>query len=143
LTSVILQTVVKLLLPVTLLFALHLFIKGHNAPGGGFIGGLTAAIAIVLYRLAFGPVGLYRLLPLHPRVLVFAGLAIATITGIIPLIFGEPMLRSLITDIDLPLFAQPLHFVSVFFFDIGVVLVVVGVSVGMITRLSEELEVQQ
>jgi len=59
---------------------------------------------------------------------------------VLPLLWGLPLLRSHVDTIPLPFQAQPLHFASALFFDLGVLLVVVGVSLGMIQRLSEELE---
>ncbi len=138
-TSAILQTAMRLLFPLTLLFAVYLAIKGHNEPGGGFIGGLVGATALALYRMAMGPDSLYDILPVHPRILVVAGLAIATVTVCVPLLFGRPVLTSWTGDVGLP-FDESIHLASAMAFDLGVVLVVIGVSVGMITRLSEECE---
>ena len=137
-TSIILQTAMRLLLPLTLLFGAYMTLKGHNEPGGGFIGGLVIAVALLLYRMSNGGDALRRLLRLHPRVLVFCGLTLALITAAVPLLLGRPLLQSLVTPIDLGI--GEAHFASAMFFDIGVLLVVVGVSVGIITRFSEELE---
>ena len=78
-------------------------------------------------------------MPIHPRVVVAAGLGIATLTGIIPLFFGEPMLRSIAPYVNFG-FGEDVHLPSALFFDVGVLLVVVGVSVGMIVRLGEEVD---
>ena len=84
-------------------------------------------------------------MPIHPRVLVAIGLALATITGLFPMVYGPltgngemPMLRSFAPYVDLGV-GDPVHMPSALFFDIGVLLVVVGVSVGMIVRLGEEI----
>lgn len=137
-TSSILRTANGIIFPLTLLFALYMALKGHNYPGGGFIGGLIAAVALVLYRMSHGTNAMMRLMPIHPRVLVAVGLGVAALTGIVPLFFGEPMLRSIAPYINLG-FGEPVHMPSAMFFDVGVLLVVVGVSVGMIVRLGEEL----
>lgn len=137
-TSTILRTAMRLLFPLALLFAFYLALKGHNEPGGGFIAGLIAAVALCMYRMSDGPEALYNMLPMHPRWLVFWGLTLALLTGFTPLLMGLPMLRS--GDAYLPLGKEQIHVVSAMLFDAGVLLVVVGVSVGMITRLSEELE---
>jgi multicomponent Na+:H+ antiporter subunit B len=131
-TSTILKTSMRLLMPLALLFAIYTAIKGHDEPGGGFIGGLIAATAICLYRMAYGPEAVYRLLPIHPRWLIVTGLSLALITAIMPLLFGHPFLRSVV----LP----EMHLASAMGFDTGVMLVVVGVAAGMIIRLNEELE---
>ncbi|MEM0913405.1 MAG: MnhB domain-containing protein [Planctomycetota bacterium] len=138
-TSRILTTAAQLIVPLALLFAAYLTIRGHNAPGGGFIGGLAFSVALILYRMSAGPKAFRRMLPVHPRVLLFAGLAIALLTGVAPLLFDLPFLTSYVRYVDIPL-NEPIHFASAVFFDAGVLLVVVGAVVGMIVRLSEELE---
>ncbi len=100
-----------------------------------------AAVGINLYRMAEGRAALMRMIPMHPRVLVALGLGISLTTAIVPLFMGLPLLRSDVRDVALP-FGQSIHLASAVFFDIGVVLVVVGTSVGMIQRLAEELEVR-
>jgi multisubunit Na+/H+ antiporter MnhB subunit len=138
-SSSILRTANGIIFPLTLLFALYMALKGHNYPGGGFIGGLIAAVALVLYRMSHGADAMARLMPIHPRVVVAAGLGIATLTGIIPLFLGEPMLRSIAPYVNFG-FGEDVHLPSALFFDVGVLLVVVGVSVGMIVRLGEEVD---
>ncbi|MEM9021747.1 MAG: MnhB domain-containing protein [Planctomycetota bacterium] len=142
-SSLILRTANQFIVPVTLLFAAYMALKGHNLPGGGFIGGLIAAVSLVLYRMSHGRAAMSRIMPFHPRVMVAAGLAIATLTGVVALCFGKPMLYSEVIYIDLPYTdatADPFYIPSAFFFDVGVMLVVVGISVGMIVRLGEEIE---
>lgn len=138
-TSTILKTSIRLILPLSLLFAMYTALKGHNEPGGGFIAGLIASIAFCTYRMANGPRSLLQLLPVHPRVLILTGLTLALLTSVVPLFFGLPLLTSRVGVIDLP-FGQSVHYATAMFFDTGVLLVVIGVSVGMILRLSEELE---
>ena len=142
-SSLLLRTATKLIFPLILIFAAYIAIKGHNEPGGGFIGGLMAAVAFLLYRMTHGRGALLRLLPFHPRVLVFAGLMIALTTAVLPMFFGSPFLTTTVID-EFPIgFGQSIHFASAVFFDAGVLLVVVGVSVGMIQRLHEEIDVRE
>lgn len=136
-SSMILRTAMGLIFPLTLVFATYMALKGHNEPGGGFIGGLVAAVAMVMVRLSHGKDAMARLLPFHPRVIVATGLAIATLTGIVPLLFNLPMLTSRAPYIY-PL-GQEVHLPTALFFDLGVLLVVVGVAAGMIFRLGEEV----
>ncbi|XAL99973.1 hypothetical protein OT109_01035 [Phycisphaeraceae bacterium D3-23] len=137
-SSLILRSAMGLIFPLTFIFAIYMALKGHNAPGGGFIGGLIAATAMVMVRMSHGQAAMARLMPFHPRVLIATGLAIATLTGIIPLLFDLPMLTSRAPYIY-PL-GQEVHVPTAFFFDLGVFLVVVGVAAGMIFRLGEEVE---
>lgn len=137
-TSLILKTAMRLILPLTLIFGLYLAFKGHNEPGGGFIGGLCLSVALVLYRMSFGSEEFDHILPFHPRWMVAAGLVMALATALAPLVTqGMPLLTS--TEYSFFINEAHFHFTTAMFFDIGVMLVVVGVSVGMIGRLSEEL----
>ncbi len=135
-TSLLFKTATRLILPLSLLFAAFMSFKGHNAPGGGFIGGLIASVALWLFAMAHGRDALIALVPVHPRVVVGFGLLIALATAALPLLWGYPLLHSFAIDNFLGL---GLHLVTAFFFDFGVMLVVIGVSTGMIQRLSEEV----
>ena len=146
LRSSLLRTAMGLILPLSLAYAGYVFFKGHNEPGGGFIAGLIAAVGFAVYRMSEGGEALRRLIPIHPGVLAAIGLAVALTTGFLPVIIG-----AVAYDGPFPLFysgqfhiprigADPFHLPSVAFFDFGVFLVVVGVSVGMLNRFEEELE---
>ncbi len=139
-SSPVLRNSMRLILPITLLYAMYAMLKGHHEPGGGFIGGMIFATAICTYRMSHGALAQLRLMPVHPRVLIFLGLGLALGTSVIPLLLGEPFLRSAVGEFHLPLSSHPFHYASAMAFDLGVMLVVVGVGVGMITQLSEELE---
>ena len=136
--SLILRTAVRLVLPLTLLFAVYAAIKGHNGPGGGFIAGLITAVGLCTYRMSYGDRAFHRLLPIHPRWLVFVGLGLAAGVAALPLLFGQPLLRSASTTLHLG--GADIHLVSATAFDLGGLLVVIGVAVGMISRLGEELD---
>mgnify|MGYP006269224545 CR=1 FL=1 len=138
-SSPILRTAMRLIVPLTLLFAGFMAFKGHNEPGGGFIGGLVAAIVLVLYQMTFGAEALARMIPVHPRILLFGGLVLALGTAVLPLALGRATLTSYVNH-HVPLFGGvEVEFASAMIFDIGVFLVVVGVAVGIITRLSQEV----
>lgn len=137
-SSLVLRTAIRLVFPLTLVLAFYALLRGHDAPGGGFIGGLMAAIGFSVYRMAFGREAFYRLLPVHPRWLVVGGLSLALCIGTIPLLFGQPILRSGVTTLQVG--RDGIHLGSPMLFDFGVFLVVVGVAIGMITRLGEELD---
>lgn len=137
-SSVILRTAVRFILPLTFLYAAYAALKGHNGPGGGFIAGLIASVGLCTYRMSYGDRAFHRLLPIHPRWLVFVGLSLAAGVAALPLLFGQPLLRSASTTLHLS--GADVHLVSAMAFDLGVLLVVVGVAVGMISRLGEELD---
>ena len=137
-SSVILRTAVRFILPLTFLYAAYAALKGHNGPGGGFIAGLIASVGLCTYRMSYGDRAFHRLLPIHPRWLVFVGLGLAAGVAALPLLFGQPLLRSASTTLHLG--GADVHLVSTTAFDLGVLLVVIGVAVGMISRLGEELD---
>jgi len=137
-SSLILRSAMGLIFPLTLIFAMYMALKGHNEPGGGFIGGLIAAVALVMVRLSHGRDAMQRLMPFHPPLLIALGLAFATVPGIVPLLFDLPMLTSRAPYIY-PL-GEKVHLPTALFFDTGVFLVVVGVASGMIFRLGEEVD---
>jgi len=139
-TTTILQTAARLIVPVAMVFAGFIFFKGHQTPGGGFVGGLVAAVSLIVFRMAFGGPALNRLLPTRERGLVAAGLFFATLTGLGALLLGMPFLTSNFNYIPLPGDDIEFEWATVMLFDLGVFLVVVGVVVGMINALSEETE---
>jgi len=139
LSTPLLQTTMRLVLPLALLAAAYEFFKGHNEPGGGFIAGLVASVGLAVYRMTFGPSVMRGLRPATPAICIVAGLLLTLVTGVVPMLFGESFLRSATGYIPRGE-ADPYHWASAMFFDLGVFLVVVGVSVGIINRLIEELE---
>ena len=130
-----LALVARLLLPLAALVAVYLFLRGHNAPGGGFIAGLVLAIALVMQWVASGAayVGPRMRTDYHPW--IAAGLLIAGATGAASWWFGAPFLTS---TYDYPLWplvgAVPLASASLF--DLGVFLTVVGATMVMLVALT-------
>ncbi len=137
-SSIIFRTSQRILLPLSLVFAVFVFMKGHQEPGGGFIAGLIAAVALAILRMALGPGALIKLLPAKPATLIIAGLGLALATGTGALFFGLPFFTS--EHGYLGSGVNQVEWATVMLFDLGVFLVVTGVSVGMIMRLSEEIE---
>lgn len=133
--SLILSTAIRLLLPLLLLFSLFLLLRGHNEPGGGFVGGLVAAAAFALYSLAHGAEAGRKMLRIEPRLLVAIGLMTALVSGTLPFIFGLPFLTALWSTLPAPVIG---HAGSPLLFDAGVYLVVTGVSLLIIFSLMEE-----
>ncbi len=134
-SSQILRTAALYLLPLMLLFSLFLLERGHNAPGGGFAGGLVAAAAFSLYMIAFGPREARKTLPVPPRALIGAGLLTAVGSGVPALVMGRPFMQALWSPWALPALGKlgtPL------LFDVGVYLVVLGVTLTIVYGLAEE-----
>ncbi|HEX7004273.1 MAG TPA: MnhB domain-containing protein [Trueperaceae bacterium] len=112
---------------------LHFFLRGHNAPGGGFIAGLIIAVAALLARMSGGS----RLLTVAPMRLVAIGLALAALTGLVPLLAGHGFLTSAHGHLDWPLIGE-FEWASAVLFDAGVFLVVVGTTLTIIDLLAED-----
>jgi multicomponent Na+:H+ antiporter subunit B len=130
-TSLILRTSARVLMPLLLLFGLFLLLRGHNAPGGGFAGGLVVAAAYALHSFAFGGAAARRALYVDPSRLIGVGLLLAVGCGALPVLFGREFLTTLWLFPDLGI-GTPL------IFDLGVFLVVIGVVLTMTFTLIEE-----
>jgi len=139
LQSSLFATAMRLILPLAFIFAGYVFFKGHNEPGGGFIAGLTASVALAVFRMATGPQALKSLLPIKPAPMAGIGLALVLLSASIPLALGHEFLRSYHDIVELP-GGGSYHWASVLLFDLGVMTVVVAASVGVINRLTEEVE---
>lgn len=132
--SLILSTATRYILPLLLLFSLFLLLRGHNEPGGGFVGGLVAAAAFALYAIAYGVHAARRVLGIDPRTLIGVGLLVALGSGALGLVLGMPFMTGLWSEYTVPMLGKvgtPL------LFDIGVYLVVIGVTLTIIFALAE------
>lgn len=136
--SIILRVATRLLVPLLLLFSAFMMLRGHNLPGGGFVGGLVAACAFVLYALAAGVKESREVLRLEPHTLLGVGLACAYGAGFLALVFGRPFLTGLWLHPDLPLIGD-FHLGSTLLFDLGVFFVVVGTVVLMVFSVEDRL----
>ena len=129
--SLILRTMAPFITLLMLVFSLFITLRGHNAPGGGFIGGLLAASGIALYALAFGVESTRRMLRLHPLSIAGAGLILAAVSGLVSLPYRVPYMTGIwfyIGGLDLA---------TVMSFDIGVYLVVLGAFASILLALEE------
>jgi multicomponent Na+:H+ antiporter subunit A len=140
--SVVLEVVVRMLFHTILVFSLYLLFAGHNAPGGGFAGGLVAGLALVLRYLAGGRYELGEAAPLDPGRLLGVGLLLAGGTGVAALVLGGQVLESTYWEWTLPVLGH-VKLVSPLFFDVGVYLVVVGLVLDVLRSLGAELDRQE
>jgi multicomponent Na+:H+ antiporter subunit B len=136
-TSLILSTAARYLLPLLLLFSLFILVRGHNEPGGGFIGGLIAAAAFALNVIAFDAGTTRRTLRVDPRTLIPIGLMTAMGSGIIPIVSGQPFMTGKWVKVYFP-GLEELDIGTPLLFDCGVYLLVLGVTLTMILTLAEE-----
>ena len=131
--SIILCAATRVLTPLMLAFSVFLLVRGHNDPGGGFVGGLVAAAAFSLYKLAYGVQAAERVLRINPRRLVGLGLLIALASGLLSVGWNLPFLTGLWTELGfLGKIGTPL------LFDAGVFLVVTGVVLTIVFSLGED-----
>jgi multicomponent Na+:H+ antiporter subunit B len=133
--SPILRSGARFLVPLMLLFSVFLLVRGHNEPGGGFVGGLVAATAFALVLLSEGLAEARRLLRLDPLALVAAGLLVALASGVPPLLHGSPFMTGLWLGVPLPVVGKV---GSPVIFDVGVYLVVLGIVLAILFALAEE-----
>ncbi len=138
--SIIFRTTSRLLFPALIVLSIVLLYRGHNLPGGGFIGGLIAASAPVLILLSCGVTAASKSLKFSPEFYVALGLLTALTAALLPLASGLPFF----TGLWLPGFEMPLlgkvHLGTPLLFDIGVYFTVIGFTVMCIFSLSELLE---
>ncbi|MEQ8402946.1 MAG: Na+/H+ antiporter subunit B [Roseitalea porphyridii] len=135
--TVIFRTSAPYLTSLMVLFSIFVLLRGHNEPGGGFIGGLIAASAFAIYGIACGVSPVRRALYFHPMALSGFGLFLAALSGFASLFFGVPFLTGLWTSPEI--LGVTVDLSTVLFFDIGVYFVVVG-SVTSIALALEERE---
>ncbi|WP_173931110.1 Na+/H+ antiporter subunit B [Chelativorans sp. Marseille-P2723] len=133
--TLIFRTVAPYLTSLMVLFSVFVLLRGHNEPGGGFIGGLIAASAFAIYAIACGVEPVRRALYFHPLAISGSGLMISALSGLISLFFGVPFLTGQWTVIHV--LGVPVDISTVLFFDIGVYLVVVGSITSIALGLEE------
>lgn len=135
--DVILQTATKIVLFIIVLFSVYIFFAGHYTPGGGFVGGLLTAGAIILLLLAFDMKTVAKILPVNYMNMAALGLLIAIGTGAGALLFNKPFLTHAFTYAHIPVLGKlSLHTAAIF--DLGVFLVVVGVTMTIIQTIGED-----
>ncbi|ACD90054.1 MAG: Na+/H+ antiporter subunit B [Chlorobium limicola] len=132
--SIILATASRYLLLLLQMFSLFLLFRGHNEPGGGFVGGLVAAAAYALYFIANGIAEAEKLLQIDPFYLIAAGLLLAVSSTMPSLAAGMNVMTGIWFDTGTALFGKvgtPL------LFDTGVYFLVLGVTLKIIFSLAE------
>lgn len=148
-TTVVLRTTVRTVLPIVLVLSIALFVQGHNQPGGGFIAGVLTSSAFAMVYIAYGIEFLEQeVLNVsgEPRLsvvghaiveeyrLIFAGgLAIAVGSGLAAVALGYPLFTQAVLFLKhVPLYGE-VELASAVVFDLGVYAVVVG---SLLTILS-------
>ncbi|MEK4007247.1 Na+/H+ antiporter subunit A [Paenibacillus sp. FSL H3-0333] len=135
--DVLLQSVAKVAFVIIITFSLYLFFAGHNQPGGGFIGALMAAAALVLIAIAFGTEFVEKVLPVDYRKLIAVGIMIAFLTGIGSFVFDAPFLTQAFGYFELPVMGKT-ELTTAMLFDLGVYLSVIGVTMNIIFTIGRD-----
>jgi multicomponent Na+:H+ antiporter subunit B len=133
--TLIFRTVAPYLTSLMILFSIFVLLRGHNEPGGGFIGGLIAASALAIYGIAFGVSPVRRAIRFHPMALSGFGLFLAACAGILSIFSGVPFLTGL--WIYPEIFGVQLALSTPLVFDIGVYFVVFGAITSTALALEE------
>lgn len=139
--SILLEVVVRLTFHAIIVISLYLLFAGHNLPGGGFVGGLVAGLALVGRYLAGGRYELGVALPIGAGALLGTGLIIAAGAALVPLFFGAPPLTSTYFEAEVWLLGE-IEFVTSTIFDIGVYLIVIGLVLDVLRSLGAEVDRQ-
>ncbi|BBY63301.1 Na+/H+ antiporter subunit A [Mycolicibacterium helvum] len=137
--SLVLEVATRLIFPLIMVLSVYFFFTGHNTPGGGFAGGLTAGLALVLRYLAGGRYELGETLPLDAGKILGAGLALSAGTAVGSMLLGAPALSSAVITLHLPLLGT-VKFVTALFFDLGVYLIVLGLVLDVLRSLGARID---
>ncbi len=130
--SLILRTATKILVSLMLLFSIFIMLRGHNEPGGGFVGGLIASTAFGLYAVAYGPQAVRNAIYFDPRKIAMFGLGLGILAGIIGILAKGVFLTGTWTHLGGIAIGTPV------LFDLGVYFVVVGAVMTLILAMEEE-----
>ena len=133
--SVILRKAARYLFPVIMLFSIYLLLRGHNEPGGGFVGGLAAASGFILNQLAFDLQSTKKLMNVESLTLIGVGLLTAMVSSVLTMLDGQPYFSSLWATIHITP-AWHLEIGTPLVFDVGVYLVVLGVTLAILLSIS-------
>ena len=140
--SIILEVTARLVFHAVLIFSVYLLFAGHNAPGGGFAGGLVAGLALVVRYLAGGKFELAEAARFTPSGMLGTGMIMAVLTGVGGWIWGDTVFQSVYLEGDIPVLGH-LAFGTSTIFDIGVYLIVVGLMLDILRSLGAEVDLHQ
>lgn len=138
-SSIILRAGTRYLAGILLLFSLYMLIRGHNEPGGGFIGGLIGSTGFVLYAIACGTADARKALRILPQNIAMAGLGIALLAGIAAAVFGDALFTGQWLFIGASGDDKGIPLSTLLVFDIGVYLVVFGSILSLVFAMEEEI----
>ena len=128
---------VRLLLPLAVLVSVYFFLRGHNAPGGGFVAGLVMSLALLLQYTVSGTEWVEDHLRIYPRRWIAVGLLLTLATGAGALLMGYPFMTTHTAHFKLPWLGD-IHLPTALFFDMGVFSLVLGATMLILTALAHQ-----
>lgn len=133
--TVILETLLKLLIPIFIVFALYMFVRGHDNPGGGFIAGLIVVIPVMIHSIAYSSEETIKKYHIKPILMTVCGLFLAALSGTVGMIDGAPFMTSIWSEYTIPLLGKV---GTPILFDLGVMLIVSGMVLKVTFLFSEK-----
>lgn len=124
----------RLMLPLTMLVAVFVLLRGHNLPGGGFIAALITAVALLLQYVASGVLWTQARIALNYRALAGGGILVAGLTGLGSWAFGFPFLTTAFGHFHIPVLGE-IELATAMVFDLGVYFTVVGTTLLIVSHL--------
>ncbi|QQB05448.1 Na(+)/H(+) antiporter subunit B [Macrococcoides caseolyticum] len=134
--DVILQFCTLVVFFIIVMFAFSIFMNGHYLPGGGFVGGLLISAALLIILIAYDIKTLYRILPIDFKKIIGIGLIFCYATPFISILQGKPFFTHSFGELHIPVLGA-IHYHTALFFDIGVMLVVIGTTLTIILTIGE------
>jgi len=135
--SLILKTTVRFINKLLLLFSVFLLLRGHNEPGGGFVGGLVASTVFILYTLSEGYKEALAYLKVSPFSLIIVGLTTAILSALPSLFLGDAFMKAIWLETRIPIIGK---FGTPFVFDLGVYFLVLGITLSIVLSLRKDSE---
>ncbi|MGO4329583.1 monovalent cation/H+ antiporter subunit A [Cupriavidus sp. 2TAF22] len=124
----------RLMLPLTMMVAVFMLLRGHNLPGGGFVAALVTVVALLLQYVASGVLWTEARIALNHRALAGGGILLAGLTGLGSWAFGYPFLTTAFGHFHVPLLGE-VELATAMLFDLGVYFTVVGTTLLIVSHL--------
>lgn len=136
--TVIFRTLAPLIVAIMLVFSFYVCLRGHNEPGGGFIGGLIAAASMAVFGMASGVAEVRKALRVDPMAIAGFGVLMAGASGLVSMFIDAPFMTSIWFYLEIGETVVPLS--TPLFFDLGVYCVVFGTLAAIALSLEGDRE---
>lgn len=137
--SLIYKVGANLLFGILLIFSVFMLLRGHNEPGGGFIGGLLGAIAFIVYKMSSNIQATRAVLRVNPKHLAVFGLALALLAGLTGPVLGDGFFAGQWLFLGATEDSKGWPVSSVLLFDVGVYLTVLGAIIALVLEMERHL----